>query len=211
MEEISVPSFEIPSHWPRICGIDFGWDHPTAAVWFAWDRDSDTYYLYDCYKQSKATAVIHADAIMERDCSIPVAWPKDGLQSDKGSGINLADQYRDRGVNMLHDFFRNPPTAADQKGNFAIEPGIQFLYQKMENGTFKVFSHLHEWFQEFRQYHRDEGKIVPKADDLMSATRYAGCSIERYASLSNPTGYYASEIDYHDPTGLIVTGKHSCR
>ena len=24
-----------PTHWPRIAGLDIGWDHPTAAVWLA--------------------------------------------------------------------------------------------------------------------------------------------------------------------------------
>jgi hypothetical protein len=38
---ITVPAFAIPDHWPRIAGLDFGWDHPTAAVRLAWDRDSD--------------------------------------------------------------------------------------------------------------------------------------------------------------------------
>ena len=195
-DSIRVEPFPIPAHWPRICGLDFGWDHPTAAVWIAWDRDSDTLYLYDCYKQSKATAVIHASALIARG-NIVTAWPKDGMQSDKGTGVALAEQYREQGVNMLPDFFRNRPNVADEKGNFSIEAGIQEVYQRMENGTFRVFSHLHEWFQEFRQYYREKGKIVPRGDDLMSATRYAACSADRYASLPNDTSYkYSGKIDY---------------
>jgi phage terminase large subunit-like protein len=188
-EQLKIAPFQIPSHWPRIAGLDFGWDHPTACVWLAWDRDTDTIYLYDIYKQSKATAVIHADAIMTKGRDIPVAWPKDGMQSDKGSGINLAEQYRVQGVNMLQDFFRNRPTVADEKGNFSIEAGVQEIYTRMENGTFRVFGHLEDWFKEFRQYYRDEGKIVPKNDDLMSATRYALCSADRYARVPEETGY----------------------
>lgn len=197
-EEISVPAFELPAHWPRICGLDFGWDHPTAAVWIAWDRDGDTFYLYDCYKQSKATAVIHADALIQRGANVPVAWPKDGLQSDKGSGIDLASQYRDQGVNMLPDFFRNAPKpGGDDKGTFSIEAGIQEIYQRMENGTFKVFDHMFEWFQEFRAYHREDGKIIAKNDDLMSATRYAACSVERFASTAAQEGYsYSGALNY---------------
>jgi len=33
--------------------------------------------------------------------------------------------------------------------------------------------HLTEWFEEFRLYHRKDGKVVKEMDDLMSATRYA--------------------------------------
>ena len=35
-EAISIAPFEIPHHWPQICGIDFGWDHPSAATRLAW-------------------------------------------------------------------------------------------------------------------------------------------------------------------------------
>jgi hypothetical protein len=38
---------------------------------------------------------------------------------------------------------------------------------------FKVFKHLNDWFEEFRLYHRKDGRVVKEGDDLMSATRYA--------------------------------------
>ena len=44
----------------------------------------------------------------------------------------------------------------------------------------KVFSNLNDWFQEFRMYHRKDGKIVKLDDDLMSATRYANM-MKRFA------------------------------
>ena len=43
----------------------------------------------------------------------------------------------------------------------------------MQTGRFKVFAHLDDWFEEFRLYHRKDGKVVKLRDDLMSATRYA--------------------------------------
>ena len=51
----------------------------------------------------------------------------------------------------------------------------------MESGRFKVFRHLNEWFDEFRLYHRKDGKVFKERDDLMSATRY-GEMMLRYAS-----------------------------
>ena len=38
-DDIICDPIDIPIHWPRLCGLDFGWDHPTASVWTAWDRD----------------------------------------------------------------------------------------------------------------------------------------------------------------------------
>ena len=65
-EDIAEPAIKLPHHWARIVGLDFGWDHPTAAVWLAWDRDSDTVHVTDCYRQSEQTPVVHAAAIKGR-------------------------------------------------------------------------------------------------------------------------------------------------
>ena len=179
--DITCAYFDIPNNWQRICGLDFGWDHPTAAVWMAYDAQGDIMYVYDEYTQRQAMATTHAAAINSRPRYIPVAWPKDGLQSDKGSGIGLAEQYRTLGVNMLPDYFRNPLAPGDTgKGNNNIEPGVMEILHRMETGRFKVFPHLMEWFKEFRAYHRKDGKIEPINDDLMSATRYAAMSIQRF-------------------------------
>jgi hypothetical protein len=47
------------------------------------------------------------------------------------------------------------------------------MLDRMQTGRLKVFSGLNDWFEEFRLYHRLDGKIVKERDDLMSATRYA--------------------------------------
>ena len=132
-EKVMVEPFPIEDHWPRIAAIDFGWDHPTAAVWLAWDRDTDTVYVYDCYRQSSATPVIHAAAIKERGAWVPVVWPHDGSQHDKGSGQSLADIYRKQGIKMLGTHFKNPG------GDIAIEPGIMEILQRMEKTYFTTF------------------------------------------------------------------------
>lgn len=168
----------LPNHWPRIAGIDFGFDHPTAVVWVAWDRDTDTAYIYDCYSQSGSGMLQHAEAIKARGSWIPVAWPHDGSQADKGSGEALAMQYRKAGVNFLGSHFLNP------EGGISVEPGIMAMFTRFQTGRLKVFSNLQDWFREFRIYHRADGKIVKKNDDLMSASRYAVQSL-RYATINN--------------------------
>jgi Terminase RNaseH-like domain len=40
--------------------------------------------------------------------------------------------------------------------------------------------HLTEWWEEFRLYHRKDGKVHKEHDDLLSATRY-GVMMLRYA------------------------------
>lgn len=168
-EEIRVDPFEIPRHFARICGIDFGISHPAAAIWLAWDRDTDKVYLYDCYRKSGETPVYHAQAINARGKWIPVAWPHDGMQQGKSDGRPLKDHYRAAGVNMMKDSARYDK---DIGGAQPIEPAVMDILERMRTGRFKVFSTCSEWFEEMRMYHRKDGKIVPVNDDLMSATRY---------------------------------------
>ena len=194
-ETIAVDPFDVPDYWPGIIGIDFGWDHPTAAVWLRLDPDSNTVYITDCYRQRISTAAIHAAAINSRDGNFPIAWPHDGMVHDKGSGVSLADQYRQLGCNMLFTHFTNPLAPGETgKGNNKVEPGINAMLQAMEQGRFKVFKTCNEWFQEFRMYHRENGIIHALDDDLMSATRYAFQST-RYAD--KPQGEGRSGTGYN--------------
>lgn len=173
-EAIKVTAFPIPPHWPRIVGLDFGIDHPTAAVWLAWDRDTDSLYVTDAYRVKDQSIAIHAAGIKARGDWIPVAWPHDGLQRDKGSGEQLADQYRKQGLVML----RNRATFEDNSNG--VEAGIAEMLTRMQTMRLKVFAHLGDWFEEFRLYHRKDGLIVKDGDDLMAATRYA-MMMRRYA------------------------------
>ncbi len=180
-EAVAIQPFQIPAHWPRIVGIDFGIDHPTAAVWLAWDRDSDTLYVTDTYRVKDTSIVQHAAAIRSRGDWIPVAWPHDGLQRDKGSGQQLAAQYKAQGLAMLKE------RATFEDGSNGLEAGVAQMLERMQTRRLRVFSHLSEWFEEFRLYHRKDGLIVTKVDDLMAATRYA-MMMRRSAKTQSETG-----------------------
>jgi hypothetical protein len=166
-EQIACEPIPIPKHWDRIIGLDFGWDHPFAAASCAWDKDSDIFYVIAEYAERQQTPIIHAAAIKPWGEWIPCAWPHDGLQHDKGSGEELAGQYRRQGLNVL------PEHATHAEGGFGLEAGISEMLDRMKTGRFKVFSNLTGWFAEKRGYHRKQGLIVKERDDLLSATRVA--------------------------------------
>lgn len=165
-ESITIQAFAIPEHWPEICGLDFGWDHPSAGAKLAWDRDSDCIYVTNAHRMRQQTPLLFSSAVKPWG-EFPWAWPHDGLQHDKGSGEQLAKQYRDHGLKMLgmHATFED--------GSNGVEAGIQDMLDRMQTGRWKVFSHLREWFEEFNLYHRKDGLVVKENDDLISASRYA--------------------------------------
>jgi len=193
-EKIMTDPLHIKDHWPRIAAIDFGWDHPTAVVWGAIDRDEDIFYVYDCYRMSKASPTVHSKVIRGRPNFIPIVYPHDGNRRDSMGNPGLADQYRNLGCNMMLDHFTNPPALGENKGGNSIEEGLMAVIQSMENGKFKVFSTLSDWWEEFRMYHRKDGKVVPLRDDLMSATRYAFQSQRFAVSGKDPT--WTNEVEY---------------
>ena len=168
--------FVIPKIWPQIVGIDFGWDHPFAACRLAWDRDSDCVYVIGEYRQREASPIIHSAAVKPWGDWIPVAWPHDGLQHDKGSGEQLAAQYRAQGLALT------PERATFDDGSNGVEAGVSDMLQRMQTGRWKVFSTCQSWLEEFRLYHREDGKIVKERDDLISASRYA-LMMKRFAAV----------------------------
>lgn len=162
------PLVTIPEHWKQIVGMDFGWDHPTAAVRLLYDADNDCVHVRNCYRQNERLPLIHAAAIKPWGEWIPVAWPHDGYQHDKGSGEELAHQYKDHGLKMISHQACFP----DDRGN-GVEAGLMEMLDRMQTDRFKVDANLSQWWEEFRMYHRKDGKIVKQYDDLMCATRYA--------------------------------------
>ncbi len=166
-ELLKEEAFEMPGHWTQIGGMDFGWDHPYAAVKLVWDRDSDIVHIVQTYRVKNETPVIQAAHLRPWGKALNWAWPHDGLQHDKGSGDQLAEQYRKQGLKLL------PDKATHAAGGFGLEAGIMDMLERMQSGRFKVAAHLEDWWQEFRLYHRKDGRIVKERDDLMSATRIA--------------------------------------
>lgn len=174
-EDIKTDPVELPRHWPKVAAVDFGIGHGFAAVWVAWDRDTDTVYVYDAYKVEGEKMPVHVSKLNGNGKWIPVVWPHDGLNREKSSGEALADLYRKEGANMLMNKFSNPPAPGTDEGSGgnSVEAGIEAILNRMNLGKCKIFAGLKPLWEELRMYHRDNGKIVKQNDDLMDAMRYA--------------------------------------
>jgi phage terminase large subunit-like protein len=189
-DRVAIEHRDIPPHWPRIGGMDFGWEHPFAAVELAWDRDADTVYVTKTHRLKEATPVVHAGALRSWGKELRWAWPRDGRRETlEGAGIALAEQYKEQGLNLLHEH------AQFEDGSVSVEAGLMKMLTMMQAGRFKVFKHLNDWWEEFRLYHRKDGKVVKEGDDLMSATRYAIMML-RYAQTTKAYDSFRRELKY---------------
>ena len=182
-DQIKIPPMdELPAKWPRGAALDFGGTsdeaHPTAFVMGAHDPVNDVLYIYNGFRTyGSEIADVAARIISRPDMGwMPVFWPHDG---GKGGNINdpaggtVADKYRQFGINMFHTHFTNPDDEKpEHRGGIAIEPGIIEISGRIADRRIRVFSTFTEWFDEYRNYHQKDGKIVPRDDDIMAATRY---------------------------------------
>ena len=169
-EFIQCESFEIPSHWYVINGMDFGWDHPQSHIQLVEDRDTGSIYITKSYKRSKVSANDAWGAVKVWAKGTPVAWPHDGLQHEKGrdNAVQQKKHYGDAGFEMLHDH------ATWLEGGNSVEAGLYAINDLMSKGKLKIFKGQPELMEEVRGYHRNEkGKIVKVRDDMLDAVRYA--------------------------------------
>lgn len=182
-DQIIVEPFEIPRHWPQIVGIDFGWDHPFGAVKLAWDRESDCVYITNVYRESRELPIVQAEAIKSWGEWVPIAWPHDGLNTEKGTGEQLRQAYVNAGLNLLPWKATNAPQSGqlEGEGGNSVEASILEMVERENEGRLKVFSNCKVYFDERRMYHRDlKAKLVKENDDVISAARY-GIMMIRHA------------------------------
>lgn len=173
-EDISVAPFDIPKHWMELGGLDFGWDHPTAGIRLVFDRESETFYVTQEYRERQKTPMQHVEALKGWGPHLPFAWGLEGLQTKLSDNPEQTQKiFRKHGLRMLDSH------ATFDLGGVGVEAGLQQILDLMLIGKFKVFSTCRLWFEEKNSYHRhksNEDKVaqVKKVhDDLMDAMRYA--------------------------------------
>jgi phage terminase large subunit-like protein len=173
-----------PVFWPWAWAVDFSHAglsasaHPFAAVLGCWDRDTDTIWIVHALRMKQALPIHHVAAIREHPCwDAPVLWPHDGHRvGDLSTGQTMAATYRKLGLMMRHEH------TTFKDGGYSFEAGISDMEQRFATGRLRVAGHLSEWFDEFRNYHRENGLVVKLDDDMLSATRTL-CTGIRFAKV----------------------------
>ena len=158
-DDIIVPHFAIPDHWPKAFGLDVGWKK-TAALWGALDRDTGVTYLYSEYYRGHAEPSVHAEGIKARGGWIPGVIDPAAQGRSQVDGQKLITIYRSLGLKL-------------EPAVNAVEAGIYQVWQMLSSGKLKVFASLGNYRAEYRLYQRNEkGEIIKQNDHLMDAKKY---------------------------------------
>lgn len=165
IDDIMEDAFVIPPAWPRCFGMDVGWKR-TAALWAAWDRESDIVHLYSEHYMGQVEPLVHARAIVGDGTSnhrakwIPGVIDPSARRRNSKEGARLLQLYRDLDL-IIHI------------ANNAVEAGIYEVWQRFSTGRLKIFRQLTYFSKEYCLYRRKEdGQIVKKNDHLMDCLRY---------------------------------------
>ncbi len=213
--DITVPDFVIPKHWPRVFGMDVGWNN-TAVVWAAKNPETGTAVLYDGFKRGLSEPAVHVDAIHIRGKWIPGVCDPASTGSSQHDGRRLLDVYREKGLNL-------------QLADNAVEAGLLRVWGMLSTGKLKVFASMAEWFAEYSMYRRGEGgKIVKEHDHLMDACVVADTLVvtsigpQRIADLVGTSGwvlsregvwakYFGARMTIRDAAVVTVTFEDGAR
>jgi phage terminase large subunit-like protein len=170
-----------PEHWPWLAAVDFSHAggsekaHPFAYVLACWSRDDgNVIYIVRAMRIRGGLPLNHVAAIKAHPMwDARVCWPHDGHVRDLVGGETFAGIYKRLGLNM------EPSHATFPDGTFDFEGSLTEMAQRLDNGMLKVLASEQDWFQEYRNLHRDGGLVVKIDDDLLSATRILCMAIRR--------------------------------
>ena len=203
--DILYDDVEIDDNWPRLCGLDIGFTNdPTAAIFCAQDPTTGVIYIYDEYGEQDNNTMgpsSHVGPLYSKGANwIPVIFDSAANAKTGASGASVADAYRDMGINMLHESFKNPPSIKNSNGSYkSIFAGLTHMQELMVRGKLKVHAKAcPNWWREFRSYSYDD-KGIPSADDnhWMDAGRYAVMTIVQHLgkSYNEHVGLYVEDED----------------
>lgn len=143
-----VKPFDIPSHWKRYWGYDFGFNHPTAMVFIAVDEDGNCYvYREYCKPQthlSDQAAWLKGlpefkklpAGLAGRDCWAQKFSPAiDKNQPDQGPTI--AEIFQKQGISLL------PANVARIQGWNQIRDYLRFEYREIDGERTRIGPRLY--------------------------------------------------------------------
>ena len=190
-DSYTIRHHEMPPYWARLYGLDFGWTHPTAALWLAHDRETDIVYVYSEYRRAEAEPPIHIAAIKARGEWITGISETAGTNADDGK--RMIDIFKDGGCKLKKVV----------KGPGSLESSIMLIQDRLSTGRLFVLDTCPQLLEEMRRWHRDDkGKVVDKVDDLIAGLRYALTGLKKaqteVEARGSTSGNNITEVNFFD-------------
>jgi len=141
LEEHVIPPFEIPIHWDRVKGIDYGYASESACIWATIDPSDGTLIVYRELYRKGLTGEDLGSIITEMELSDPfsvqgvldtAAWSRTGTTGPtvgetlvrQGHKLRRADKNRIQGKIQIHEYLRLQPSGRPRLQIFSSCPSL---------------------------------------------------------------------------------------
>ena len=161
-EDLIVEPFQIPDHWKKFGGMDFGLTNPTAILCLAEDPETHIFYVYREFYRSDTSLTLIAEFIQSEDLKYVLADPQ--------SAMVISELQKFHGVKEIKP--------ADNE----ISLGIERIGSLLRSQRLRFFrGRTDKTIEEIEQYHYPPtdgdkpvtDKPVAKNNHAMDALRYA--------------------------------------
>ena len=141
IENHVIPPFQIPIHWDRVKGVDYGYASESACIWAAIDPSDGTLIVYRELYQKGLTGEDLGRRITEMELEDPfsvqgvldtAAWARTGTTGPtvgetlvrQGHKLRRADKNRIQGKIQIHEYLRLQPSGRPRLQIFSSCPSL---------------------------------------------------------------------------------------
>ena len=210
VSEHIIPPQEIPEHWERMFGADFGLRHPTVFLAAAIDPEKGVVHIYREHYEALKPVEYHAKKMLEMMQDVPpglirfVVGDPAGKKRSEKDFRSLYDHYAEHGV-----YFK--------PGSNKLLDGIIKVYSYLEAGHLKIHANCVNTIREALNYkykpaeldEEPDEKPIDKDNHAMDALRYIIAELpDNPKDLINPS---YSRYQYYDTQRRKNTLPHALR
>ncbi|HXH61630.1 MAG TPA: hypothetical protein VNI20_09760, partial [Fimbriimonadaceae bacterium] len=160
-----VVPFDVPAHWPRHIGVDFG-ETNTAAVFLAEDPNTLDLYAYGSYHAGGRSVEEHVRAV--RNKALPEGGDFDLCVGGSWSEAEWRKDYIAAGLPVAR-----PPVRE-------VEVGIQRVYRQIKTGRLKFFDSCARLLAEVESYSREVDDRGEPLDTIRDKAKFHRLDALRY-------------------------------
>lgn len=176
-----ITPFAIPQQWPHYLGLDPGYDHPCAILWFSVAPNGCLYVVDELYRGGLSVQQ-HARDIHARNAGRTIiryyADPQHAFSSTAQSPKSIASQFKDFGLS----FVPWPRTKSKE------ESMVEAVRKRLIEDKLKVFATCQKTIQEFQSwsYKRTASGEMPPGEDKFEDANNHAMDVVKGVVASNP-------------------------
>jgi len=158
-EDLLVPPFAIPAHWPKGYAIDFA-AGDMAVIWGARNPANGTLFLYEACSLPEPERARAAQVLRQR-CAF-----QEGVLDPEGHGRS-----HDHGLHLIYTLHTHYDLELSAVGHHP-DSGVLEVAEQMRLGRVKIFATLPKCLEDLRRCRRGRsGQIVSEGASLAEAMR----------------------------------------